>query len=147
MKEQEDPLSDYPVVVSLPVLWGEMDAFQHVNNVVYFRYFESARIAYGDKIGIYKHLKKDKIGPILASTSCNFLKPLTYPDTVQVGCRTVRLADSEMDQEYAIFSERLQKLAAVGTATLVAYDYGALKRATFPRPLIKRLRQLEEHLP
>ncbi|MCZ6911333.1 MAG: acyl-CoA thioesterase, partial [Proteobacteria bacterium] len=39
-------LDDYPVVIELPVVWGEMDAFDHVNNIIYFRYFESARIAY-----------------------------------------------------------------------------------------------------
>ena len=40
-----DPLAGYPVRIEVPVAWGEMDAFGHVNNVVYFRYFESARIA------------------------------------------------------------------------------------------------------
>ena len=146
MQEQEDLLRDYPVVIPLPVLWGHMDAFRHVNNVVYFRYFESVRIVYGDKIGISKYLKEDHIGPILASTSCNFLKPLRYPDTIQVGCRTVRLTDSEMDQEYGLFSQQMQKLAAVGTSKIVAYDYKALKRATFPQPLIECVLQLEKHL-
>ena len=37
-------LENYPVVIEIPVAWGDMDAFQHVNNVAYFRYFESARI-------------------------------------------------------------------------------------------------------
>ena len=39
----------YPVVIEIPVAWGEMDAFQHLNNIVYFRYFESARIAYFER--------------------------------------------------------------------------------------------------
>ena len=39
------PVADYPVVIEIPVAWGEMDAYGHVNNIVYFRYFESARIA------------------------------------------------------------------------------------------------------
>lgn len=43
-------LEGFPVVIELPVVWGEMDAFAHVNNVVYFRYFESARIAYLERI-------------------------------------------------------------------------------------------------
>jgi len=146
MQEQENPLRDYPVVIQLPVLWGHMDAFRHVNNVAYFRYFESVRIVYGDKIEMYKYLQEDKIGPILASTSCNFLKPLRYPDTISIGCRTTRLSESEMDQEYGLFSQQMQKLAAVGTAKIVAYDYRAFKRATFPQPVIERILQLEEHL-
>lgn len=146
MIEQENPLRDYAVVIELPVLWGHMDAFQHVNNVRYFRYFESARIAYGDKIDIYTYLQEAKIGPILASTSCNFLKPLRYPDTIRIGCRTTRLSDSEMDQEYAILSLQLKKLAAVGAAKVVAYDYAGFKRTTFPKPLIERILALEKHL-
>jgi acyl-CoA thioester hydrolase len=39
-------IDGYPVVIEIPIAWGEMDAFQHVNNIFYFRYFESARIAY-----------------------------------------------------------------------------------------------------
>lgn len=42
--ELPEPLAGFPVRVDIPVAWGEMDAFGHVNNVVYFRYFESARI-------------------------------------------------------------------------------------------------------
>jgi acyl-CoA thioester hydrolase len=123
-----------------------MDAFQHVNNTVYFRFFESARIVYGDRIGMYEFLQKDGIGPILAATSCSFLKPLRYPDTVRIGCRTVKLTDSEMAQEYAIYSRRLDKLAATGTALIVAYDYKRLKRSKFPQPLVERVRALEKDL-
>ncbi|MCB0148997.1 MAG: acyl-CoA thioesterase, partial [Caldilineaceae bacterium] len=47
-----DLLAGYPVVIEIPVAWGEMDAFQHVNNIVYFRYFESGRIAYFERAGM-----------------------------------------------------------------------------------------------
>ena len=144
MEQHETPLGDYPVTIELPVLWGHMDALQHVNNVQYFRYFESARIAYGDRIDIYRFLEEDGIGPILAETSCTFLKPLRYPDTIVVGCRTVRLTDSDMEQEYAAYSRRLNKIAAKGTGRIVAYDYRALKRAAFPPALIERITELEE---
>ena len=42
----DEPLAGYPVVIELPVVWGEMDSYRHVNNVVYFRYFKSARLEY-----------------------------------------------------------------------------------------------------
>jgi acyl-CoA thioester hydrolase len=142
----DDLLQRCPVTIELPVLWGQMDAFQHVNNVAYFRYFESARIAYGDKVDMYRHLTEEGIGPILASTCCDFLKPLRYPDTIRIGCRTSRLTPSEMEQEYAIYSLRLQRLAAVGTSRIVAYDYQALKRSTFPRPLLDRILHLQPEI-
>lgn len=141
-----DPMAAYPVVIELPVLWGHMDAFQHVNNAVYFRYFESARIAYGDRVNLYVHLNEEGIGPILASTSCDFLKPLRYPDTIRVGCRTSRLTPSDMEQDYAVWSLRLKRLAAVGRGRIVAYDYRALKRSTFPQALLERVLRLQPDL-
>jgi acyl-CoA thioester hydrolase len=146
MQGREDILSEYPVIIELPVLWGHMDAFRHVNNTVYFRYFESARIVYGDKVEMYRFLKEEGVGPILASTACNFLKPLVYPDTVEVGCRTSALSDSEMEQEYGIFSHRLQRLAAAGSARIVAYDYQKLRRTNFPHLLIENILKLEKNL-
>ncbi len=146
MLRRSKQLQDYKVVVELPVLWGQMDAFEHVNNTVYFRYFESARMVYGDKIDTYKFLREDGIGPILAATSCTFIKPLRYPDTIHVGCRTIRITESEMDQEYSIYSERLKKLAASGTATIVAYDYNEFKKSKFPQALVESILSLEKNL-
>ena len=77
----------YPIVIEIPVQWGEMDAFQHVNNVMYFRYLENARIAYFEKFDIIEFMKRKRVGPILAATSCRFKMPLTYPDTVLVATK------------------------------------------------------------
>jgi acyl-CoA thioester hydrolase len=146
MARQENFVEDYPVVIQLPVQWGHMDAFRHVNNVMFFRYFESARIAYGDRIKMSRFMEETGIGPILAETSCKFIKPLTYPDTIQVGVRISKLTDSEMEQEYAVFSERLGKMAAVGTARIVAYDYRQLRRSAFPDALLRHVLELEKEL-
>lgn len=141
--ERRVPIEAYPLTIELPVLWGQMDAFQHVNNTVYFRYFEAARIAYGDRIAMFKEMQETGIGPILASTNCTFLKPLQYPDTIRVGCRTLWAKANEMEQEYAIFSNRLKKMAAVGSGRLVAYDYRSLQRGQFSAALLDRLLQFD----
>ncbi|MGZ6208377.1 MAG: acyl-CoA thioesterase, partial [Syntrophales bacterium] len=75
-------LKDYPVIIEFPVAWGEMDAMNHVNNIVYFRYFESARIAYFEKADMFSYMTETGIGPILATISCKFKIPLSYPDKV-----------------------------------------------------------------
>ena len=62
-------LSDFPVVIELPVIWGEMDAYGHFNNTIYFRYFECARIAYLDRMEFMEFKKNSGIGPILAQIS------------------------------------------------------------------------------
>ena len=61
-------LANFPVTIQVPVAWGEMDAFGHVNNIVYFRYFESARIAYFEKIEFIKFKDNIGVGPILSKT-------------------------------------------------------------------------------
>ena len=65
-------LSAYPVITEQAVIWGDMDAFQHVNNTIYFRWFETARIRYFEEIGFLEHLEATGVGPILAETSCRF---------------------------------------------------------------------------
>ena len=66
------PLADFPVVIEQPVAWGDMDSFGHVNNVVYFRYFENARVEYIRRLGWWEYLKEAGVGPIVASTHAKF---------------------------------------------------------------------------
>ena len=74
----EEFLSGYSVVISQNLIWGDMDAFNHINNKVYFRYFEDARIAYFDRTGVTDLMSEQRIGPILAKTSCNFRVPVRF---------------------------------------------------------------------
>jgi acyl-CoA thioester hydrolase len=111
------------VVIEENVLWGEMDAFQHVNNTVYFRYFESARIAYFEAVGYLEWMKVEGSGPILASTSCRFRRPLTWPDRIQIGARVSELGEDRFTMEYAIYSEAQKTIAALGTGVAVHFDY------------------------
>ena len=78
-----DCLASFPSVTPIDVAWGDMDAFGHVNNTRYFRYFETARIAYFTVINVLEQ----RIGPITASTSCRFRAPVTFPDRLLVGAR------------------------------------------------------------
>ena len=55
-------LAGFPVILELPVQWGEMDAYGHVNNTVFFRYFESARMEYLRKCGFAESHERDRIG-------------------------------------------------------------------------------------
>jgi acyl-CoA thioester hydrolase len=137
-------LEGYPVVVEIPVAWGEMDAFQHVNNVVYFRYFESARIAYSEKIGLNKYKEYTGIGPILGSTSCRYKLPLTYPDTISVGAKTVDVEEDRFTMKYVIVSRRHQKIAAEGDGVIVMYDYREGRKTAIPNEIRRRIQEIEQ---
>ncbi|HVF57739.1 MAG TPA: thioesterase family protein [Pyrinomonadaceae bacterium] len=136
-------LKAFPVVIEIPVAWGEMDSFRHVNNIVYFRYFESARMAYFDRIGFWDYLEATGVGPILASTQCRFRIPLTYPDTVSVGASVTRMEEDRFVMKYEVMSQRHQKSAAEGEGLVVSYDYRAEKKAPLPEEIKERIKSLE----
>ena len=72
-------LSDYPVIITLPILWGDQDAFGHVNNTLTIRWFESARIAYMEQGFPASMRSSEGAGPILAAIRCNYRRQLHYP--------------------------------------------------------------------
>ena len=136
-------LKDCAGVVERPVLWADMDAFQHVNNTVYFRYFEDARIAYFEKLKVMELKERLGIAPILASTSCKFRIPLTYPDTVSVGSRISRLEEDRFIMEYRVVSHRHNKIAAEGEGMIVIFNYREGKKTAAPAELKKLIVEIE----
>ena len=134
---------EFPVLIELPVAWGEMDAMGHVNNVVYFRYFESARLAYFERVGFLAEMKRSGIGPILRSTRCDFRQALTYPDRVWVGASAGELGEDRFVMRYPIVSESSTRVAAEGDGLVVAYDYRALKKALLPEAIRENIESVE----
>jgi acyl-CoA thioester hydrolase len=136
-------LATFPIVIEIPVAWGDMDAFGHVNNTAFFRYFESARIAYLERLGFRGADGGPGIGPILASTQCQFRRPLAYPDTVLVGARVSLLGEDRFTHEYRLVSQALKEIAAEGTGIVVAYDYNSRSKCAIPAAVRTRIEALE----
>jgi acyl-CoA thioester hydrolase len=139
-------LKAFPVVIEVTVAWGEMDALKHVNNVVYFRYFENARIAYFEKLKLGKFLRETGVGLILGSTKCRFRAPLTFPDSVLVGTRTSGIKEDRLMMQHCLVSKRLQKVAAEGEAVLVSYDYRESRKTPLPEEWRRYILDLESSL-
>ncbi|PCI29442.1 MAG: thioesterase [SAR324 cluster bacterium] len=136
-------ISQFPASVDIPVVWGEMDAFQHVNNVVYFRYFESARIQYFEQMQLLKFMETTGVGPILAATDCKYRIPLTFPDKVTTCARVKEVRDCDFIMEYKVFSHQHQKLAAEGTGRIVLLDFKTNQKVELPPELRDRIEELE----
>ncbi|MGI9264157.1 MAG: acyl-CoA thioesterase [Gammaproteobacteria bacterium] len=132
----------FPITVDIPVAWGEMDAFQHVNNIVYFRYFESARIRCFEHIGYTELASQNGYGPILASTDCRFRLPLVYPDTVTSGTAVGDIGESDFIMHFAVLSHRNGKVAAEGQGRIVSFDYGAGRKIPLPDEIRVQLEKL-----
>jgi acyl-CoA thioester hydrolase len=136
-------LAKYPVVVRQPVVWGDMDSYRHVNNVVYFRYFENARLEYFKQMGWFEYEAKTGIGPILAETSARFRRALTYPDDIAIGARVVDVQEDRFSLEHAIVSSAQGRVVTLGTGLVVAYDYRNGSKAALPEELRLRISALE----
>lgn len=136
-------LEGFPVIIKLPVVWGDMDANRHVNHLSYLRYMESCRVEYFHRTRWYEIKSQTGVGPILASIEVRFRKPLVYPDEVSVGTRLFAIEEHRIVLESRVVSHRLEAVAAEGTATMVSFDYNAGKKAPTPEELKRRLRELE----
>jgi acyl-CoA thioester hydrolase len=152
----------FPVLTAQPLIWGAMDAYQHLNNVAYIRLFESSRLEHFR--AVMRRIPHDAAtaaaafdcqgwlagrhaaGPILASTSCRYRVPLTFPDALVVGS-AVTDVDTErlrFTLQHAVFSHRLGVVAAEGTGVVVLYDYLALRKASaFPPQLRQAIAAVE----
>ena len=140
----ESPLlADYPLSITLPVQWGDQDAFGHVNNVIYFRWFESARIAYGMHAGLDKLYSEQQLGPILAAVNCSYRKQLLFPDTVLVGARITKLGRTSLQMEHAVVSTAQQAIVAEGTSTVVLFDYKSQKPTAISPELRSSIETIE----
>lgn len=138
----QDLEKEYPVAIEQPLIWGDMDAYEHVNNTVYFRYFEDVRIAYFEKIGVNEHKKETNIGPILASTTCNFRLPLEYPDNIKIVADIEDVKEKRFTMKYKVFSEKLGALAAEGEGLVVFYDYNEGKSCAIPEEVKTKMKAL-----
>ena len=95
-------ITDYNIFIEQEIDWGNMDAFNHINNMYYIHYFENARIHYFNQTSMMKDYKVNSIGPILAKVNCTFIFALTYPDKIQVGAKVVRFEKESL--YYGLFN-------------------------------------------
>ena len=117
--------------------WGEMDALGHMNNAVYFRYLEQARISWFDSIGA--EYRRQSEGPILGSITCRFVLPVVYPANLEV----TLVAGSARRSTFALHSlirdqADPERIYARAEATMVWIDLKAGKS----RPLPESIREL-----
>lgn len=133
-------LESFAVVYEQKVAWGDMDAFGHVNNVVYYRYIESARIEYLNKLNIFSN----KINTVVASSSCKYLKPVFFPDEIRIGVKVVELRNSAFRMEYSLYSQAQNCLVATGDAVVVCVDQIEMKKTAIPETIKQGIIDLEK---
>lgn len=133
-------LADYPIVFEQRVAWGDMDAFGHVNNVIYYRYIESARLYYLDHLKI---LQQDVL-TVIASNQCKYIRPVVYPDILKIGVRVEELRNSAMRMHYLIHSEAQQMVVAEADAVIVCVDRVNMQKTLIPENVRVGIHKIEK---
>ena len=127
--------------VRTTVVWGDMDALGHVNNTIYLRWFEEARIQY------FRHPKigwPESTGIILAHQRCDYLAPVHYPDVVETRVWISKLGNRSMTMSFEMRSETQQRAIARGEGVIVAFDYAANTSVLIPDDAKERVREFDQ---
>jgi len=136
-------LAGFPVVVTEDVSWGDMDSFAHVSNIVFFRYFQNARIAYMTRVGWFAAMETSGLGPIVKSTAGTFRKPLKYPDRLLIGARVTKVEADRVTFAHVLVSAAHAAVAAYGEAVMVCVDYRNGGKADLPADVRAKIAELE----
>ncbi len=123
--------SDFPYRISIPTRWNDNDMLGHVNNVVYYRYFEAIVVRFQmEEAGV--DWLQDKISPQAVETLCRFHRPLSFPETIEAGLRVEDIGNSSVTFAIALFGENDDAAAATGHFVHVFVNAQTLKSQPIP---------------
>jgi len=125
-------------VERIPIRWGDMDAMGHVNNTVYFRFMEQTRISWLDVLAPEDEAW-GSTGVVIANASCNFLRPMTYPGTVEVRLSIGRVGGSSVPTHYELRVDDDPAPYADGAAVVVFIGMQSQKPVRIPETIRRRL--------
>lgn len=131
MPDSREPRSSYPYSVEITTRWMDNDAYGHVNNVVYYSYFDTAANHYLIHEAGLDIQTSPVIGLVVAS-QCSYHAPVAYPERLRAGVRVDRLGNKSVTYGIGIFREGDDTAVANGTFTHVFVDRASRKSVTIP---------------
>lgn len=131
------------VLLPITVRWGDMDALGHVNNTLYFRYCESARIAYLDATGVWTHDQRGPEGPATVAANLNFRRQVVYPAELTVSARVVAIGERSYTFDHIVRDTADGQVVADGQAVCVWIHYAEGKALTLPDALLEAIARIE----
>ncbi|QYJ75495.1 MULTISPECIES: acyl-CoA thioesterase [Shewanella] len=134
-------------ISKITVAWGEMDALQHVNNVAYFRYFETARIGFFEQHFPLESMYRHGLGPVISENQARYKRPVTYPDVLHVGVRVTDIHPDRFTLHYEVFSEAQQAITTTGSSIAVMFDFKLGRKADMPSEMLATLKNLSKSEP
>lgn len=133
---------NYPIKTKITVAWGDMDAFGHVNNVMYLRYFETARAKFFEEFANLLS-GKEKVGPVLASVTCDYKRPVVFPDELSIHLGIKKLGNASVVMACEMYSAKVG-LAATAECTLVMFDFVDKRPVGLPKVFREYLQEIQQ---
>lgn len=128
--------------LTLRIDWSELDLFGHVNNVMFYKYIQAARVRFWEQIGLYDQFKNDGIAPLLASATIDFKKPLMYPGNVIIQYTPAFIKNTSFGLEYSLLNDK-NEIVAFGRDTMVLYDFNKNEKLNIPDNLRENINKLK----
>lgn len=136
-------LADFPHVLTITTRWMDNDVYGHVNNVVYYSFFDTVVNRYLIEQGALDFEKGAVIG-LVVETKCNYFRPLAFPDTVRAGLRVAHQGKSSVRYEVALFRNDEDTASAQGHFVHVYIDRVSGRPVPLPAALKAALRPLAQ---
>lgn len=140
-RQAPDTRDRYKHFLSIPTRWMDNDIYGHVNNVVYYSYFDTVINEYLIRAGGLDIGTGDIVG-LAVETFCRFHRELTFPETVEAGLRVGKLGNSSVRYEIGIFKKNVAEAAATGHFVHVFVERVARKPVPIPAPIRAALEKL-----
>ncbi|BCB18353.1 thioesterase family protein [Bosea sp. ANAM02] len=136
MSERQPRLTraDFRVFRAIPTRWHDNDVFGHVNNVVYYSWFDTAVNAWLIENGFLDPARSEIVG-LVVETGCTYFESVAFPETVEVGIAVERLGNSSVTYSIGIFRQSGAQAAAQGRFTHVYVERASQKPVPIPAPL------------
>ena len=133
MSMRDMPRSAFAHVSPVQTRWSDNDVYGHVNNVVYYSYFDTAvnRFLIDNRV---LDIQSDPVVGYVVETGCSYFRPISFPETLNVGLRVARLGTSSVHYEVALFRAGDDTPAAAGHFVHVYVDRRTGRSAPIPEP-------------
>ncbi len=129
-----DCRADYRHFLAIPTRWMDNDVYRHVNNVVYYSYFDTVVNQYLVERGVLD-IEASRVIGLVVETQCHYFSPIAFPDTVHAGLRVAKLGTSSVRYEIGIFRNADMRAAAQGHFVHVYVDRASNRPTSLPAAL------------
>jgi acyl-CoA thioester hydrolase len=141
-RKHAQPRAHYPRFSRIATRWMDNDVYGHVNNVVYYSFFDTAVNRYLIEAGALDIHRGAFIG-LVVETLCNYFEPLEFPQMVEAGLRVAHLGRSSVRYEVGLFAEGAPLCAAAGHFVHVYVDRSTRRPVPLPSALLAALQPLQ----